>query len=743
MAAVRLLLNESMNKGVLLLKILKILFWIVIALNSFLLFLVEPMFNRMLLPVAGSSMSVWNIALMCFQILLLCGYVYTHYLPQVIGYKAYMRVHVALLMASALFSFLFFTIKNFTVDTSSPSLDIILILLSTIGVPFFVVSTSSTNFQRWYGATYRERPYHLYSLSNGGNLLALIGYGLLVEVLFGLKSQILIWNILYAAAVAIGVYIGITVYRNLGAHEFIDVTEQSAQGEKETIGFKRKMVWLWLSFIPCSLMIATNTVLDNTINVNHIHYFWILPLAIYLIAYIIAFSRFKLFDSSVYEKVALWLSITMLGILFLPFYNYVYIVAMLALFMVSLVCNIYLVQDAPHESSLTEFYLYIAIGGALGGIVSSIMAPLVFNNVYEYPIIIMMFLFTMLGKHMRDKVELFAIEPWEYSILFVAVLCIVLLNGLSIKLISLLGFLCLFVSFTIRRLYIYPKSRLVALMILVFFTLAFNHALLRPIDYQARNFYGIKTVKTSDYTDKEGNKHKLVHLLVGNTLHGSQFEKGSTYEFEALTYYDRTGSTVGRFFTTNKDKVRRVGVVGLGVGTLSAVSDEGQEWKYFEIDPQITAIAKNPNYFTMMDRYQHEVVMGDARVTLQAEKEQYYDVLVLDAYSGDMIPANLLTKEAVELYKRKLKDQGILFFHISNRQFELKPVVSTVADAIGVDCYVDTAQSRGSVVITDSVWVMVTNNKDFVSDTWAKIEKYPDFEVWTDDKYSIASVLKE
>mgnify|MGYP003615079382 FL=1 len=697
----------------------------------------------MLLPVAGSSMSVWNIALMCFQVLLLCGYVYTHYLPQVIGYKAYMRVHVVLLIASALFSFLFFTIKSFTVNTSSPSMDILLILLSTIGVPFFVVSTSSTNFQRWYGVTYKERPYHLYSLSNGGNLLALIGYGLLVEVLFGLKSQILIWNILYAAAVAIGVYIGMRVYRNLGARDFIDVTEQSAESAKETIGFKRKMIWLWLSFIPCGLMIATNTVLDNTVNVNHIHYFWILPLAIYLIAYIIAFSRFKFFDTSVYEKVALWLSITMVGILFLPVHSYVYIVAMLALFMVSLVCNIYLVQDAPPESNLTEFYLYIAIGGALGGIVASIMAPLVFNNVYEYPIIILMFLFTMLGKHRENKVELFPIEPWEYSILFVALLCIVLLNGLSVKVTGALGLFCLFVSFTVRRLYIYPKSRLVSLVILVLFTVTFNHVLLRHIDYQARNFYGIKTVKKNDYIDKEGNKHQLVHLVVGNTLHGSQFEKGSTYEFEALTYYDRAGSTVGRFFTANKDKVRRVGVVGLGVGTLSAVSDVGQEWRYFEIDPQITAIARNTNYFTMMDRYQHEIVMGDARVTLQAEKDQYYDVLVLDAYSGDMIPANLLTKEAVELYQRKLKDNGILMFHISNRQFELKPVMSTVAEAIGVDCYVDTAPSKGTVVKTDSVWVMMTNNKDFVSDTWAKIEKYPHFELWTDDKYSIASVLRE
>lgn len=735
-------LNKSMNEGcVFLLKNLKTLFWITIFLNSFLLFLVEPMFNRMILPIAGSSMSVWNIALMCFQVLLLCGYMYTHYLPKLIGYKAYMRVHLGLLISSAIFSFLYFKIENFTVDTSSPSMDIIFILLSTIGVPYFVVSTSSTNFQKWYSLAYKESPYHLYSLSNTGNLLALIGYGLILEVLFGLKNQILMWNILYATAVAIGVYIGTRVYTKLCVNDFIDVEEQSAQSKKDTVGFKRKIFWLLLSFIPCSLMIATNTVLGNSINVNHIHYFWILPLAIYLMAYIIAFSKLKLFDISVYEKITFWFTLIILGILFLPFYNYVYIVLMIALFMVSLVCNLYLVKDTPNESNLTEFYLYISIGGALGGIVASIIAPLVFNNVYEYPIIVIVFLVTMLFKRMEDKVELFKIEQWEYSTLFLAGLCAVILTGISIKLVRLLGFLLML--FTIRRLYIYPKTRIIALIILVFFTSVINYVLLRDIDYQARNFYGIKTVKRSNYIDEGGNKHQLVHLFVGNTLHGSQFRKGSKYEFEALTYYDRAGSTIGRFFTANKDKVRNVGAVGLGVGTLSAISAEGQEWKYFEIDPQVIAIAKNPQYFTIMDRYKYEIIMGDARVTLQAEKEQYYDVLVLDAYSGDMIPANLLTKEAVELYKSKLKDNGIMLFHITNRQYELKPVLSTVADAIGVDCYVDTAESKGSVVMANSVWVMMTNNKDLVSDTWTKIEKHAEFEIWTDDKYSIASVLKE
>lgn len=730
-----------MEKSVFLVKNLKILFWITIFFNSFLLFLVEPMFNRMILPTAGSSMSIWNIAIMCFQILLLGGYMYTNYLPKILGYKAYIWVHLGLLISSAIFSIAYFQMKNFTVNTSSPSLDIVLILLATIGIPYFVVSTSATNFQRWYNLTYKESPYHLYSLSNTGNLVALIGYGLVVEVLLGLRNQILLWNIIYSIMVAIGVFIGIKVYNKLKEDNFEEVKELRYKDKQEKIGFKRKRYWLLLSFIPCSLMIATNTVLDARVNVNSIHYFWILPLAVYLIAYIIAFSKLKLFDISVYEKIAFWLLIIILGILFMPFSNVIYVVSMVALFMVSLICNLYLVKDVPSASNLTEFYLYIALGGALGGVFASIFAPLVFNNVYEYPILVVIFLFTIFFKYRNDKTKQFKIEKWEVSIVFLLGFGIVILNGISIKSIYLLVILFILIEF--RRLFSSPKTRLLSLVTLVFFTSFIGFVLLKNIDYQVRNFYGIKTVIQNDYIDESGNKHQLKNLIVGNTLHGTQFAKGSKYEFEALTYYDRTGSTIGRFLTTNIDRVKTIGGVGLGIGILTGLSTEGQEWKYFEIDPQILEIAKNSLYFTMMKKFKPEVVIGDARITLKSEKDKYYDVLVLDAYSGDIIPASLLTKEAVELYKSKLKDDGIIFFHISNNQFDLKPVLSTVAEAMGIDCYVDTSKLKGSVVAVDSEWVMLTNNKDLVAKSWKKIEKYPKFKIWTDDKYSLSTVLKK
>jgi len=723
------------------LKKLKVLFWITIFLNSFLLFLVEPMFGRMILPVAGSSMSSWNVALMCFQVLLLGGYMYTHYLPKLIGFKTYMKVHMILLIFSAIFSFVFFKVRSFTVNANSPTWDVIQILLSTIGIPFFAVSTSSTNFQKWYSLNQKEKPYHLYSLSNSGNLLALIGYGLVVEVVFGLKNQMLLWNVLYSIAVAIGVYIGINVYRSLDNSDFEDVSVQVEYSKREPIGLKRKLYWILLSFIPCSLMIATNSVLDNVINVNYIHYFWLLPLIIYLLAYIIAFSRIKLLDIQVYEKLAFWSTLIAIVILFTKLNIYVYVVSMIALFFVSLVCNLYIVKDIPHESNLTEFYIYISIGGALGGVFASIIAPLIFNNVYEFPITAAVFLFIIYFRHKKDLIEKLHIEPWEYTLLFIAGLSIVILKGMSV--ISIILLLVLATLYLIRRLFTYSKTRFINLILLIVITSVFDYALLRNNEYMVRNFYGVKTIIKTDYTDKDDEKFELVNLVYGNTLHGSQFEKGSEYEFEALTYYDREGSTVGRFFTSNNDNIDNVGVVGLGVGILSALSDETQSWKYFEIDPQVIEIAQNPSYFTMMEKHKHEVVLGDARITLEAEEDNSYDVLVLDAYSGDIIPASLLTKEAVELYMSKVKEEGILFFHTSNMQFDLRPVLSKVAEILEVDCYVDTEKSEGIVIASRSEWIMMTNNMQLVPDAWTEIERYPDFEIWTDDKYSISTVMKD
>lgn len=722
------------------LKNLKVLFWVTIFLNSFLLFLVEPMFGRMILPIAGGSMSSWNVALMCFQILLLGGYMYTHYLPKLIGFRTYMKVHMVLLILSALFSLMFFKVRSFTVNTSSPTLDVIRILLSTIGIPFFAVSTSSTNFQKLYSLNQKESPYHLYSLSNSGNLLALIGYGLVVEVVFGLKNQMLIWNVLYIIAVTIGVYIGINVYRSLDTSNFLEVSEQVEYCKKVPVGLKRKLYWLLLSFIPCSLMIATNSVLDNVINVNHIHYFWLLPLIIYLIAYIIAFSRLKLLDLKVFEKMAFWSTIIAIMILFTKLNIYVYVASMITLFFVSLVCNLYIVKDIPHESNLTEFYMYISIGGALGGVFASIISPLIFNNVYEYPLVAIMFLFTLYFRHKKESIDKFYIESWEYALLFIAGLCIVILKGMSK--ISIILFLLLFLLYMIRRIFTYQKTRLINLIMLIIITMVFDYALLRNNEYQVRNFYGVKTIINAEYTVKDDKKLELVNLIYGNTLHGSQFEKGSEYEFEALTYYDREGSTIGRFFTTNNENINTVGVVGLGVGILSALSDETQTWKYFEIDPQVIEIAKNPSYFTMMDKFKHEVVLGDARITLQDEEDNSYDVLVLDAYSGDIIPASLLTKEAVELYKSKIKENGILFFHTSNMQFDLRPVLSKVAEILEVDCYVDTNETEGILSPIKSEWIMMTLNRSLVTESWTKIEKFPDFELWTDDKYSISIVMK-
>lgn len=721
-------------------KSFKKLFWVTIFLNSFLLFLIEPIFGRILQPIAGSSVSSWNVALMCFQVLLLAGYMYTHFLPKLIGLKNYMRVHIMILLLSVVFSFAFFRIRSFTVNTTSPALDVILILLATIGIPFFVVSTSSTNFQRWYSLHHKESPYHLYSLSNFGNLLALIGYGIVIEVIFGLRNQILFWNVLYSIAVAFSVYIGITVYKNLEETYPADPTVPISPEKKQPINTRTRGRWTLLSFIPSALLIATNSVLDNVVNVNHIHYFWLLPLIVYLLAYIVAFSRLKLNSIVYYEKLAIWASIVAVLILFSKMNMAIYAASMIALFLVSLVCNMYVVDSAPEASDLTEFYMYIAIGGALGGIFASLISPLIFNNVYEFPLLIISFLFIVALRHKDDRSSEFAMESWEYALLFTAGLGLMIWGGLSARTVAVS--LVLIIIFLFRRLFSHNKTRFLNLVFLSVVVVGMNFFLLKNTGYHVRNFYGIKTVNRGLFTPEKGEPMELVSLINGNTLHGSQFAEGTPHEFAALAYYDGEGSTVGKFFHASSSQIENVGIVGLGVGSLSALSESGQTWKYFEIDPQVIEIATDPAHFTMLSQYDHDVVLGDARITLQGEPDGLYDALVLDAYSGDLIPASLLTIEAIELYQSKIRDDGILLFHISNRQYDLKPVLSKAAETLGVTCYYDNEKSEGVLYPVASEWIMMTNNQELVADSWMEIEKYSEFKLWTDDRYSVTSVLR-
>lgn len=722
-------------------KKIKFLFGITIFLNAFLLFLVEPMFNRILTPMLGSSVSIWNVAVMCFQIILLGGYLYAHYLPKAIGYKNYIKVHIIILLAGTVLSFLFFNIREFQINTNNPTLDLIFILLSTIAFPFFVLSTSTTNFQKWYSSISNENPYYLYSLSNAGNLIALISYGLVIEVFLGFKKQILFWNILLFVASVMGCFIGIIVYKT--ANKFTPGPRSSEQKNNKVkmgtvLSLNKKFYWLLLSFIPCALMTATNTLLGNTINVVKIPYYWLIPLIVYLLAYIIAFSNIKLFQTNVFEKLAFWASMFAFCVFFIS-NDIAYIISIFALFIISLVCNLYLVEDKPEPYNLTEFYLYIAIGGALGGIFATLAAPLIFTNVYEYLLILAIFLILMLYKHKKENIKTLNIEQWEYSIIFAAVLLVVIINGISYKLLAVL--LIFFFFFIIRSIYVYQQTRFLSIFLLFSVIISFNYAFFKNIVYQARNFYCIKQIMKTDYIDENNKHYDIIKLLDGNTVHGQQFAAGSDREFEGISYYHKD-SAIGRFLTENKNKIKNIGVVGLGIGVLSVYSTESQNWTYFEIDPQIIEIAKNKEFFSIVDKYKPNIIQGDARITLKEQEDKYSDVLILDAYSGGLIPTSLLTIEAIELYKSKLKDDGILMFHISNNQYDLKPVLSKAAEYIGMKCYIDSFNSRISSIYSTSEWVMMTNNNDYVNEYWKEINKYDSFKLWTDDRHSILTILK-
>ena len=582
----------------------KLLFWVTIFVNSFLLFLIEPMINRMLLPFAGSSMSVWNIALMCFQIILLGGYIYVHYLPKFVGYKNYLKIHILLLSVSIIITFLFFKKPQVVINTNN-RLWINFYIVQRLE-SFFLYYLRLNKFSKNGTTKFNESPL-FYSKQYRKYTAKWVYY--CYEVLLGLNHTVTLFNIIYTITAVISVIVVLNIYKSFN-HNSLEETIESHDVKKEQISSNRILYWIILSFIPNALMIATNTILYNQINVNSIHYFWILPLMIFLTAYIIAFSKLKLLDTDIYERLALWACIMVLLLIFYSTTIFIYIISMFALFIICLVCNIYLVQDKPNASNLTEFYLYISIGGALGGVFSSIISPLIFNDVYEFPLMIAAFILLMFNKHRKDKILEFTVQKWEYDLVFLLLFIIIIINGISLNLIQLSYIIIIVLAYRMRRLYMFVNSRRNTIILLLVTTSLISFAMLRKVEYKERNFYGVKTITKSEYIDDNDNKHTIIHLISGNTVHGSQFSKGDEFEFEAISYYDSTGSTVGRFFNQNSNKINTVGVVGLGIGTLSALSNENQEWKYFEIDPQVIEIAQDEEYFTILNRFNHEVIIS-------------------------------------------------------------------------------------------------------------------------------------
>ena len=715
-----------------------LLFSAALFVSALLLFSVQPLIAKMLLPYLGGSPAVWNTCMVFFQVMLLAGYLYAHVLPRKIGKRKHAIFHLVLLVSAALLLPIGVPEKAIALLTSASSAPIWLLttLLTTVGLPFFILSTNAPLLQSWFSHTSHRRardPYFLYAASNFGSLLALLSYPLLLEPNLKLRDQSLLWMGCYVVGLVLIFICAIVFLKDKAT----PIPEQTEPVESSVaLSWRRRFRWLALAFVPSSLMLGVTTYLST--DLTPVPLLWVVPLSIYLLTFILQFSRRE-------ANIRLW-GRFLLPVLTLPVVIsltcgisqplWFFLPAHLAFFFAAaMVCHGQLANDRPGSQHVTEFYLWLSIGGALGGLFNAILAPLLFSSVAEYPLMI------VLGCLMRPwKTEELNRRDFISPVAILLLLCGILLALQRFQAPSR-AFLIAFTASVLAAYFLVERP--VRFGLAIFAVLAggtlYSPELGKTL-HAERNFFGVLRVMM----DGPGTVHYLMH---GTTQHGRQFIDQSR-RCEPLSYYHQGGPFGSITDALAEQHSARVAVVGLGAGATASYATPGQEWTFYEIDPAVVEIANDARYFSYIggcSKGAIKFVLGDGRLRLKEAPDGYYSLIALDAFSSDAIPLHLLTREAVGLYLSKLADGGLITFHISNRHLDLSPVLGSAARHYGL-----TASIMRDGVVGDgkdaSIWVVLARKpedlKPLTVDTrWQSLAAPDNFRPWTDDFSNIFSVL--
>lgn len=664
-------------------------------LGAFLLFLVQPLLGKFILPWFGGSPAVWTTAMLVFQVLLFGGYLYAHVVSRLpLPWQAGLH---SLLLLSALGTLPIAPGPEWKpLASEAPALRIVWLLTACVGLPYLLLSATGPLVQSWHGRTHQGRsPYRLYALSNVGSLLALVAYPFAFERMFAKTAQAEVWSWTFALFAVLCGACSWLAWRFAGS---APRTEPMATGEVSTgaVGLDRMLLWFGLAATASVLLLAvTNQV---CVDVAVVPFLWVIPLGLYLLTFILCF------DSDRWYRRA-WFTVPAVALLVMSCLLAVtggsgslvqqLLVYLGALFTGCMVCHGELVALKPHPRHLTLFYLTISAGGAFGGVFVALLAPMIFAGYHEL----------YLG-----------------SLAFVLLLGVVLTSGAT---------------------QIRPATALMAaggVLVLGGLGLSYYGPRLPGTVAVSRNFYGVLKVEAGRNSDTNEAQVSLVH---GGVLHGVQFATSEKRRWPTA-YYGRS-SGVGRLLTVEASAApRHVGVVGLGVGTLSTYGRAEDRLRLYEINPDVVTLARRHFTFLKDCPSEQNVILGDARLELEREAPQDFDVLVLDAFSGDAIPVHLLTREAIEVYLRHLKPDGVLAFHITNIHFDLRPVLAGLAEEFGLAHTVvvsDGQPKRGTFV---SMWGLMSRNPTQLPKAR---EGEPAFAsdrsplLWTDDRNNLFEVL--
>jgi SAM-dependent methyltransferase len=710
----------------------------VVFLNAFLLFAVEPMFAKLVLPFLGGTPSVWNTCLVFYQAALLVGYLYAHGLCRIRDGRLRLGVHAALLAVS------FFALPLSVRVAGNPPIGnaaipwLFGLIAVSLGAPFVMLASTSPLAQGWLADFGVEDPYFLYAASNLGSFAALVAYPVIVEPDLSLTKQRLAWSVGYAVlAIAL-----------LASFALMSRNARNAPAEKPAeshVTGRQRLTWTIYSAVPAALLFAVTTHIST--DVAAVPLLWIIPLALYLLTFVLVFARRAVIKHSWMSRAAphalVVASIPILWNMRLP--GVLGIVLDLAvLFIVAMVSHGELAARRPPASRLTEFFIWVAIGGLAGGCFVALVAPVAFNRVYEYPLALAAAAAILPSVQIGRRSNRF-----DYLLPFSVFVCLVLLAPRVSSLPSLpailLTILAAVVTFSFRERSIRFALALAAICAAGYVRDSTAHKNRVVLDRE-RSFFGVYRV-VADSTAR------LVNLYHGTTLHGAQSTDGSR-RLVPLTYYHPDGP-VGDIFShtpAGLEHPRSVGIVGLGAGSIACFGRSNEHWTYYEIDPAVIHIALDPRFFTFMRDCppRLRIVAGDARLTLRREPSASFDILILDAFSSDAIPIHLLTREAFQEYWRLMRPHGVIAVHISNNHLDLEPVMAAVASDQRVNALVrhdfnlpedDAAHGR-----SPSVWVILGKSvSDFgpLNDAsqWMLL-RTKRMRPWTDDFSNIVSVLK-
>lgn len=711
-------------------------------LSAFLLFLVQPLFGKMVLPMLGGSPAVWNTCMLFFQAALLGGYLYAHLSSARLSVRRQAAVHLAALALAALA--LPVSLGGAAPEGGAAPIPWLLGTMAiTVGAPFLVLSGTGPILQRWFsrsGHAHAADPYHLYAASNLGSALALVAYPLLMEPRMRVAGQSATWTAGYALLALLIAGCAALVWRSSQAPAAAEAADSADAAPAVPLTIRERLIWVGLAFIPSSLLLGVTTFI--TTDLSPAPLLWVLPLALYLLSFTFVFARRPPIPHAWIVAIhpsAIAIAVLLLASGYVEKPSAAVPLHLLALFVVAMAAHGELARRRPHVRHLTEFYLWMSVGGVLGGVFNALVAPVAFREIWEYPIVLTLACLARpwptermtrrghLWYALRAAAFIWALmylanndtlQPWVFLLVAAVLINLlgVLLGRQPVWLAACIGGVLFIGALSVMR---EPGVLL-----------------------SERTFFGrYKVVKYQH----GGGFHVLRH---GSTLHGAQSLEGWRSR-EPLTYYVMHGP-LGKVFATTADRAgrRRVAVVGLGTGTTASYAQPGEDWTFYEIDPGIERIARDTAYFTYLadSPARTRVVLGDARLSLARDTARTFDLILLDAFSSDAIPVHLMTREALDTYLARLAPRGLVVFHISNRYLDLEPVVAALAKDRGLVARAGVGPRDRRTYESTSTWVALGRTEadlgPLTADAyWWTPRVRAGVEPWTDDYSSLLTVF--